>query len=402
MRIEPRTGHFLFLNAGHAYDHLFMLLYPTVVLALERDPLFGDSYGGLLTLSVYGFVAFGAGALPSGWLGDRWSRRGMMTVFFIGIGGASIATGLANGPLALAIGLTAIGLFASIYHPIGIAMVAGNARRLGRELGINGVYGNLGVACAAITAGFLADTFGWRAAFIVPGAVAVATGVAYAAYTRGLAVDVGPARHSPRPDGITVGDIRRAFAVVVVATAFGGVIFNATTIGMPKVFDDRLGSLAATATDVGIWMFVVFVVAAVAQIVVGNLLDRYPLKPVLIWVVGAQVPILALAAAASGPAMLVAAVALMLLVFGNIPISDTIVARYSTDAWRSRIYAVKYMLGLSVGALTVPMLGGVRDAAGGFYWLFVILAACAAVETVAAFALPGRKAAPVSRTPALP
>ena len=78
------------------------------------------------------------------------------------------------------------------------------------------------------------------------------------------------------------------------------------------------------------------------------------------------------------------------------------------DGWRSRTgaiitpNAVKYMLGLSVGSLTVPMLGGVRDAAGGFYWLFVILAVCAAVETVAAFALPGGKAAPVIRTPALP
>ncbi len=94
MRFDRRLSTFAFLNLGHAYDHLFILLYPTVVLAL--GDVFQASYGELLALSVYGFIAFGAGALPAGWLGDRWSRRGMMIVFFVGIGLASIVTGLAR------------------------------------------------------------------------------------------------------------------------------------------------------------------------------------------------------------------------------------------------------------------------------------------------------------------
>ena len=89
---DRRSGTFLFLNLGHAYDHLFMLLFTTVVLGLEHEPGFEDSYGGLLALSITGFIAFGAGSLPAGWLGDRWSRPGMMIVFFIGIGASSTWT----------------------------------------------------------------------------------------------------------------------------------------------------------------------------------------------------------------------------------------------------------------------------------------------------------------------
>ena len=60
---------FWFANIGHYFTHMFMLLYPTVVLALEHQ--FTMSYGELLSLSLPGFVLFGVAALPAGWLGDR-------------------------------------------------------------------------------------------------------------------------------------------------------------------------------------------------------------------------------------------------------------------------------------------------------------------------------------------
>ena len=147
-------ARFLFLNVGHAYDHLFMLLFPTVVLVLERE--WNRPFSELLPYALGGFIAFGLGALPAGLLGDRWSRPHMMTIFFLGIGGASILTGMAAGPWGLAAGLTLIGLFASIYHPVGVAMVVQGVENVGLRLGVNGVAGNLGVAAAALTAGALA------------------------------------------------------------------------------------------------------------------------------------------------------------------------------------------------------------------------------------------------------
>src|SRR5215467_3086116 len=108
----------------------------------------------------------------------------MMIVFFFGIGAASILTGLASGPFQIALGLTLVGVFAAIYHPVGIAMLVANRDNVGRVLGVNGVFGNVGVAFSALLAGALAATVGWRSAFIFPGVIALAVGVAFVIVAR--------------------------------------------------------------------------------------------------------------------------------------------------------------------------------------------------------------------------
>ncbi|MFQ5955079.1 MAG: MFS transporter [Kiloniellales bacterium] len=395
---ENRTS-FLFLNLGHGYAHLFMLLYPTVVLALEGE--FQGSYGALLALATGGFVAFGAGSLPAGWLGDRWSRHGMMAVFFLGLGLSSMVTGFARSPFEIAVGLTLIGVFASIYHPVGIALVVSGAERVGRRLGINGVWGNMGVASAALIAGALTDLMGWRAAFILPGAVAFLTGLAYMLLVPRPAGEAeagsgSRAATSPVPRNARL----RAFGVLAVSTVVGGLIFHAMTIGLPKVFDERMGDIADTTLGIGGLVSVIYAIAAFAQIAVGWLIDRYPLKPVFVIVVSLQVPLFVAAAWLSGPALLVGALAVMLLVFGEIPINDTLVARYTIDAWRSRVYAVKYALTLGVGTATVPMVAVTHELGGGFATLFATLSALALVIALAALLLPAESRVQAAPMPA--
>ena len=174
---------FIFMNIAHAYDHMFLLFYATVVLALG-DTFPNESYGDLLLPATFGFVAFGVCSLPAGWLGDRWSRQGMMVVFFIGIGAASIMTGFAEGLFQIGVGLALIGIFAAIYHPVGIAMVSQNAIETGKAMGINGVVGNLGLAAAPVTAGVLIHFYDWRMAFIVPGVVSIVTGIFLPSFCR--------------------------------------------------------------------------------------------------------------------------------------------------------------------------------------------------------------------------
>ncbi|MDB4224888.1 MFS transporter, partial [Granulosicoccus sp.] len=168
----------LFLNVGHFLDHYFMLIFATAA-ALRLTTEWGMSYSELIPYATPGFIAFGVCAIPAGWLADKWSRQGMMVIFFIGIGLSSILTGLVNTPLQISISLTAIGIFAAIYHPVGLAMVVQGRQKMGIPLAINGVFGNMGVACAALLSGFLIDTSGWRSAFIISGVVAVFIGAAY-------------------------------------------------------------------------------------------------------------------------------------------------------------------------------------------------------------------------------
>ena len=133
-----------YINAAHVIDHMFMLIFPAAVLGMTQ--VFALDYAAMIGLSLGGFIAFGACSLPAGWLGDRWSRRQMMLLFFFGIGASAIFTGLSSTPAMLVLGLTLVGVFAAIYHPVGTAMLVAYAQNRGREIGINGMWGNLGVA----------------------------------------------------------------------------------------------------------------------------------------------------------------------------------------------------------------------------------------------------------------
>lgn len=375
----------LFLNLGHAFDHLFMLIFPTVVLAMA--PEFGRSYSEMLPLSLGGFIMFGACSLPAGWLADRWSRRGMMVVFFTGIGAASMLTGLAGSTFQIGLGLTLIGVFGAIYHPVGIAMLVSGRDKVGRVLGVNGVYGNFGVALAALIAGALAYWINWRAAFLIPGALSVAVGVAFA-----MQVPPVPklAQALPRAGGLAVSrnTLMRVFTILTVATICSGVIFNATTVAMPKVFDARLTALTQTTLGIGVLVSLVYAFAAMAQLVVGYLIDRHPLRSVFVPVVALQVPLLFLAGSMENYAMLLVALAMMFFVFGQIPINDAMVAAYTDEKWRSRAFAVRYVVSFGASACSVPLVAYVYAITGDFKYLFYVLAAMSCVMMGAAICMP--------------
>src|SRR6185369_10670959 len=374
------------INIGHLLDHLVMLVFPTAVVALARE--WGRPYAELLPLALGAFIAFGAFAIPAGWLADHWSRYRTMALFFFGIGVSMIATGFAREPWQLAVGLTVVGAFAAIYHPVGIAMLVASAGKMGRLLGWNGLWGNLGLAFAALATGALVDFAGWRAAFFVPGIVCIAAGIGFLALVR----DPGPVQKTARSIGLHV-DARmmgRIFAVLLVATACGGIIFNSTTIAMPKVFDERLHALTQTNFGIGALVAAVYAMAAFAQVVMGALIDRMELRRLMIGVGLVQVPLLWLAANLDGWVMLTAALLMMLAIFGQIPLNDAIVGRYVADQYRARVLGVRYVVSLGVAAVAVPMIAALHRTAGGFANVFLVLAALASGVLLASLFFPSR------------
>src|SRR3546814_309706 len=151
----------LFSCLGHAYMHLFTAFYFVIALSLESAWQIPNHE--LVKLWALGSLLVGLAALPAGWLGDRWSAPGMMTVFFIGLGISGIVCGLVNSTTALMLGLAAVGLFSAIYHPVGVAWLIRSARSRGMALAVNGIFGSLGVASAGLVAGVLIDALSWRA-----------------------------------------------------------------------------------------------------------------------------------------------------------------------------------------------------------------------------------------------
>ena len=392
---RDRLG-FLFLNAGHFLDHLFMLIFATVA-ALRLAEEWGMSYAALIPYATPGFIAFGIGAIPAGWIADKWSREGMMIIFFIGIGASSIVTALAGSPIEIALGLFAIGLFAAIYHPVGLAMVVHGRKKTGMPLAINGVFGNMGVAAAALLTGYFIDTGGWRNAFVLPGAVSIGIGAAYAAFVWSgrasrAAGRAGGAAANKAAGGAGASSIERAtfvrvLAIIVFTTAIGGLIFQSTTFALPKIFDERLTEIAGSATAVGGYAFMVFAVAAFAQLVVGYLVDHHSVRTVFMFVAGLQAVFFTLMYQLTGVAALVVAVAFMLVVFGQIPINDVLVGRITKSEWRSRVYSIRYIVTFSVMASTLPLIAGIH-ASWGFGALFVVLAVAASGIFAAVLTLP--------------
>jgi len=380
---------FLFLNLGHLYDHLFILIYAAVA-ALALPAAFDMSYAELIIYATPGFIAFGAFALPAGWLADRWSRRGMMIVFFLGLGISAVLTGFARTPLEIAIGLFFIGVFAAIYHPVGITMVV-EARpvKTGVALGINGVWGNMGVASAAIIAGVLIDVSSWRAAFVVPGIAAIATGFAYAVLCRARSVaGIKQAGGAKRAESVLDKRVLvTIFAIIALTTTLGSFIFQSMTFALPKILEERLSGVYDSATAIGGSAFAVFAIASMAQILIGHLVDRHSIRTVFAFVAGLQIPAYMLAVGLSGLPVLVGAVAFMLLIFGQIPINDALLSRITTPQYRSRIYGIKFVLSFSVAAAAIPLVALLHETTG-FDGMFVAMAAVAAVIFLCVLALP--------------
>ena len=385
----------IFSSVGHFFAHLLMLLYPTVVLVLEGR--WGMSYGDLLSLSLGGFVLFGLGALPAGWLGDRWSAEGMMVLFFIGTGGAAIAAGLTDGPIALALGLAAIGLFGSIYHPVGTAWLVRNARNRGRALGVNGIAGSLGLGTAAFVAGAFAQIIGWRSAFIIPGGLCLATGlVLLACIRRGNLVAARTDRH-PEPEA-SRSDVVRTFIVLSFTMLADGTISQALPVALPKAFAAGLTGLTDGGTlDAGGFVTLVFLVAATAQLAGGWLADRFAMKAVYILAWAVQAPLFLIAAQARDFPLLATMIAVNYLGVLTIPAENALLARYTPPKWRATAYGAKFLLALGVSTIGIKLVASSYDNAGSFSPLWLTLGGCAAFVAVAGMFLPGG----LRRTPLL-
>ena len=384
----------LLLNIAHALDHMFLLIFATAVTAIAADFGFAD-WESLMPYGVGAFMLFGLGSLPAGRLGDLWGRRPMMLIFFVGMGVSMLVIAATRNAWELAAALTLMGLFSAIYHPVGIPMLVRGASRPGLAIGVNGLAGNLGVAFAAVTTGFLVKYAGWRAAFAVPGLFAVGCGIAFA---RLAPRDAAPPAHgarTPRSEG--AGSLARVFAVMTIAAISGSLLFNFTTNGNGELLRERFRGLITDPALLGMLLAGVYVVASFAQIAIGLLIDRYPMKQLYLGIVALQAPLFVAAAHASGWTLYALQIAFMVAVFGAIPFTDAMIVRYVDDRIRSRVSGMRLTVSFGVSSAAVWLLGPVVKTAG-FATLLLVMAGVSVVTLVAISLLPASRRAPAGIT----
>jgi predicted MFS family arabinose efflux permease len=361
-----------FINFAHAVDHYVMLIFPTVVIGLEI--VYGRPYGELLALGTASFFAFGVFALPAGWLADRWSRRYMMVLFYIGCGLSCAAAALSPNFVALAVSLFALGVFAAIYHPVGTAIVVAAATNRGRTLAFNGVCGNIGVSLAAGITAVLTAWIGWRGAFLVPAVVCVLTGIAYF-----IVVPDDRAQKSGRsaaPDvRLTMGVMAAVFALFILIGTTAGLVFNTVTVALPKLIDERIGDSISLVAVGGI-ATAVFLCGALAQLTVGRIIERYPAHLVFAFTGLMQFVGVVWVVYATGYALLAALAFAVAFIYAQVTVNDFVIARYTADAWRARVYAVRYFITYVIAGAAVTMIAFLHSR-GGFNLVLVVTAVIA-------------------------
>lgn len=349
-----------YVNAGHFIVHYAMLIFAAAVVIMA--PVFNMTYAQMLPCATPGFIVFGAGSLLTGWLGDRWSRRHMMVLFFVGIGASMIATGLVGTPLQLTATLFAIGAFAAIYHPVGTAMLVSYAEKRGREVGINGVWGNLGVAFAALATGALCQWAGWRWAFILPGLISIAFGIGFMLAVKDEKVTAAKAQQAaPR---ISRLDMKRVIVAMVVTVIASSTTFNAVTVVIPKLFEERLAALTQSPALIGFIAAGVYLFGALAQYVIGHLIDRHSLKSIFLPLAFVVAPLLALSAHLMDVPLVLAMIGIIIGIFGQVTINDAMVAKYTDEQWRSRAYAARYFIGFTAAGASVALVAWLHDRGG--------------------------------------
>lgn len=389
-----RTEALHFINVAHFFDHFFLLIFPTAALAIA--PAWGMSFADVLMVGAPLYIMFALGTLPAGWLGDRVDRLLLIAVFFVGCGLSSLWVALAPGPVAMTLGLGALGLFAALYHPVGLAHVTQIGLRTGRALAINGVFGNMGLAGAAVTTGVLAQHFGWQMAFALPGVLSVFIGAALFWRNRGPAGAAAGSEADPRT-GVVRHDRRiqgTVFLVICIYALMGGLVFNMLTLSLPKVLDERLATDGIDLAWIGASAGVVFAVAAFAQLPVGELLDRIGARPVVLGLLAAETVLFLAVTQATGWGAFALLLVLVTVVFAGIPITTWLVGQYLDAGIRSRAVSVEYMLSLGVGSVAVPLIALLQRAGLGFDVQFAGLAVAAAVIFTAGLFLPKPGSAP--------
>lgn len=385
------TRTIVFVNAAHWFTHYCLLILPTAVLGMvaQEPEKFGTGFGPILALATGMFVLYGVLSLPMGWLAPRLGRKALMVAFWLGTGLSMAATGLVQGPLGLAVALAATGAFAAIYHPIGTAMLVDAAgEKVGKAVGINGVFGNFGVASAPVLTAFATALFGWRWAFLLPGLACVAWGLAY---VREREIDfTGRPGAKPFPE-IPAAVVRRAVVVLLIIAAVSGLVFNAFTLLIPKLIAERVALGGSALELVGLLAFLATICGAAAQLTVGRMIDRKRIRQVFMPLALVPAPAFFVLSFLQGWAVVPLAGLLAAAIFGQVTVNETMTARYIGPAMRAKMYSVRFFVGFLGSAAAAPLVGWLHAATGTLAASIIVLGVFTLATLACAFAFPDRR-----------
>ena len=348
--------------------HMFAAFYFVIVLSIELEWHF--TYDELISLWTLGALLIGLGALPAGWLSDRWSRSSMMVIMFVGMGLSSILCGLSNEQFSLFIGLSLLGLSCSIYHPVGIAWVVNSSEKKGRALGINGIFGGVGIGSGAFIAGLLIKYFDWKFAFIIPGIISLIIGIILFFFISNNLISFQNSKTKDLEENNSSHNLI-IIACILLFSMFGlGLTFQIMQTSLPKVFDIRIANLSTFA--IGSIISIIYGISGFMTLVGGFLADKFSLKKIYVIGIAAQVPCFYFIANFSGIPLIF--VCLMAAMFNSsiLPTENILLAKFTPERHHGLIYGFKFIVAFGSAPIAVFLISKIYEQTQEFTNLFYI------------------------------
>ena len=382
----------LYLNIGHLLDHFMMLIFAKAAFDAGRE--FGLNYEEIIVYGTLGVILFGAAAPLAGWLADKYSRAILITVYPFGLGLGAIMASLSQSTEMLGISLGVMGFFAAIYHPVGIAMLTKRPGKVGLRVGINGVWGNMGVAAAPILTGFLIAYADWRLGFIIPAILCFCFGLfqLFAFVEDESAINKTNKSNIKALSFSSFGEgWKMVLFALSITTLSGGFIFGALTFLIPRLFEVNMVQISSDVAITGVLAGLVYGVASFSQIGTGWLVDKVPAKYVLSAMGLGQLIFIYIASQSLDYSLLFMMLAAMIFVFGQVPITDVVLVKYIKDSWRGRVLSIKFMINLSAGASVLPITSLLLKNGYNFSFVLQCLAMISIFIIISGLLLPNKE-----------
>jgi MFS family permease len=360
--MDPNERKILILtSAAHYLTHFFVLVFPVLVMPISRDLSMEPS--AVLTISFPMYLCYGLLAIPWGYLSDRIDARLMMAAGMIIAGVGFLTAGLAESVERLTLCLGVIGVGCSAYHPSGLALLSKGIRVRGRAMGINGLWGNFGIASAPLVAGIFTYAMGWKSTLLAFGLLGVLLGIVC------LAVPFSIGRQDlQRGRSVAGRQAVRLFLILCAAMVFSGLMYRGYTVILPTFFESKLAGLGALVSNVlgdaraapeadtlmaTLIACSVYLIGMVGQLLGGRVADRRDLRWAYLTFFVCALPFLLSLRFVEGPFLIPLAGCFVLFSLGMQPIENSLVAMLTPPQWRSVSYGVKFTLVFGAGSLAV-------------------------------------------------
>ncbi len=401
MDAEPANERFsedekqilLFTGVAHALTHYVELAYPTLAVILAAET--GLPVERVLGWSLIGYALFGFGALPAGILADRFGGKRVILAGVLLAGVSTIAGSLATPGWPLALCLAGMGLGASTYHPAGMALISRGVAARGTALGINGIYGNVGIALAPLLTSFLGTALGWRWALGLTG------GVLVLAFLAGASLRL-PQPHIDRVPEASESSAARGiprihivvFLLLCGTAMLAGFSYRANTVALPALFSENLHIM-----NFGLAVAIAMISGTVAQYLGGRIADRFSLGWCYFAFHALSLPFLFLLTISSELPLVISASLFAFFALGMQPIENSLFADLTPDSWRSRAYGLKFTLTFGIGSTAVLMVRQVGDESGfiGVYYVLIGIVLCTIALALSVALLRQRIIQPAAR-----